>query len=217
MVRGYRIPQPPGCSDAVYAMMLQCWDADPEKRPAFRTLQRFFAEQVDVPGFDLPESGSAKHGSDKLRAELSWSGVIDAADDAEYQAFDEDGPVGEAEEYVPMDSSDSRPNKGSYQGVTLSPQGFDSVESSDSGTLERPVKRTSGKSNGGEGAEPAYTHPAPLQSRATEDSANSYVPLHDETRRGAKDHEKVYKSLDTNAFSGAPPLDADGYVAGLPL
>lgn len=42
--RGYRMPKPSNveCPDSVYDAMLQCWDADPEKRPTFEYLYNFF-------------------------------------------------------------------------------------------------------------------------------------------------------------------------------
>lgn len=36
---GYRMVCPPGCSLALYAVMLQTWEEDPMKRPDFKTLQ----------------------------------------------------------------------------------------------------------------------------------------------------------------------------------
>uniref|UniRef100_H2YT69 non-specific protein-tyrosine kinase n=1 Tax=Ciona savignyi TaxID=51511 RepID=H2YT69_CIOSA len=35
---GYRMPQLPDCPDSLYAIMLNCWDADPKKRNSFETL-----------------------------------------------------------------------------------------------------------------------------------------------------------------------------------
>lgn len=35
---GYRIPQPPGTPDAVYQMMRDCWQHEPEDRPTFESL-----------------------------------------------------------------------------------------------------------------------------------------------------------------------------------
>lgn len=42
--RGYRMPKPPNCEcpDSVYSIMLNCWEADPEKRPTFEFLFGFF-------------------------------------------------------------------------------------------------------------------------------------------------------------------------------
>ncbi|XP_073952559.1 tyrosine-protein kinase Fer isoform X2 [Choristoneura fumiferana] len=35
---GYRMPAPEGCSEDVYALMLRCWEYEPEKRPHFHQL-----------------------------------------------------------------------------------------------------------------------------------------------------------------------------------
>ncbi|KAH6922706.1 hypothetical protein HPB50_018322 [Hyalomma asiaticum] len=42
--RGYRMPKPTNCEcpDSVYNIMLNCWEADPEKRPTFEFLFGFF-------------------------------------------------------------------------------------------------------------------------------------------------------------------------------
>ena len=37
--QSYRMPQPPGCPDWLYKIMLDCWQEEPEKRPTFETLQ----------------------------------------------------------------------------------------------------------------------------------------------------------------------------------
>ncbi|ETN67641.1 proto-oncogene tyrosine-protein kinase src [Anopheles darlingi] len=39
VTRGYRIPQPQNCSTSLYKIMLKCWNKDPMRRPAFKTLQ----------------------------------------------------------------------------------------------------------------------------------------------------------------------------------
>ncbi|KAG1959515.1 tyrosine-protein kinase Fes/Fps isoform X2 [Pimephales promelas] len=37
--RGYRMPAPNNCPDEIYALMCQCWQYDPRKRPSFRKLK----------------------------------------------------------------------------------------------------------------------------------------------------------------------------------
>lgn len=37
--RGYRMPCPPGCSENLYQIMLDCWKSAPEERPTFESLQ----------------------------------------------------------------------------------------------------------------------------------------------------------------------------------
>ena len=46
--QGYRMPQPPGCPDPLYQMMLDCWKTDPKERPKFEhlmdQLEEYFEE-----------------------------------------------------------------------------------------------------------------------------------------------------------------------------
>uniref|UniRef100_H2ZN82 non-specific protein-tyrosine kinase n=1 Tax=Ciona savignyi TaxID=51511 RepID=H2ZN82_CIOSA len=37
--QGYRMPKQPNCPDRLYAIMLSCWQAEPQKRDSFETLQ----------------------------------------------------------------------------------------------------------------------------------------------------------------------------------
>ena len=39
VVQGYRMPQPKGCPDKLYDIMLDCWQEEPANRPTFETLQ----------------------------------------------------------------------------------------------------------------------------------------------------------------------------------
>jgi fyn-related kinase len=42
--QGYRMPQPPGCPEKLYDMMLNCWRENPNDRPTFATLHRELEE-----------------------------------------------------------------------------------------------------------------------------------------------------------------------------
>lgn len=41
---GYRMPRPSSCPEGVYEVMLQTWDATPERRPTFEYLCAYFEE-----------------------------------------------------------------------------------------------------------------------------------------------------------------------------
>ena len=48
--QGYRMPQPPGCPDPLYQIMLKCWKTKSEERPTFEFLkyqmEDYFASAV---------------------------------------------------------------------------------------------------------------------------------------------------------------------------
>jgi serine/threonine protein kinase len=46
IMSGYRTPQPTGCTDELYALMLDCWAAAPEARPSFAQLVETFEGMV---------------------------------------------------------------------------------------------------------------------------------------------------------------------------
>lgn len=58
---GYRAEQPKLCTDAIYAMMLKCWSANPADRPTFVQLV-IMLEGVDIAA---SEPGTEKTGGDK--------------------------------------------------------------------------------------------------------------------------------------------------------
>ena len=39
VTQGYHMPQPPGCPDPLYQIMLECWKTKPEERPTFKYLK----------------------------------------------------------------------------------------------------------------------------------------------------------------------------------
>ena len=39
VTQGYRMPQPPGCPDPLYQIILDCWKTDPKQRPTFEYLK----------------------------------------------------------------------------------------------------------------------------------------------------------------------------------
>ncbi|XP_021926551.1 vascular endothelial growth factor receptor 1-like isoform X2 [Zootermopsis nevadensis] len=47
LVDGYRMEQPPFATNAIYRMMLQCWDASPVKRPSFPELAEQLGAMLD--------------------------------------------------------------------------------------------------------------------------------------------------------------------------
>ncbi|VDL61227.1 unnamed protein product [Hymenolepis diminuta] len=52
---GYRMPRPANCPEGVYEIMLQTWDATPERRPPFEYLCTYFEEYFvspEQPGFN---------------------------------------------------------------------------------------------------------------------------------------------------------------------
>ena len=53
---GYRMPCPPGCPQALYDIMLECWKKDEMERPTFETLQWKLEEFFQLPGSDYNEA-----------------------------------------------------------------------------------------------------------------------------------------------------------------
>jgi len=43
---GHRMDKPPCCSDAQYALMRQCWQYDPNKRPTFSIIADDLVKQL---------------------------------------------------------------------------------------------------------------------------------------------------------------------------
>jgi hypothetical protein len=44
VIAGCRHPQPPNCSDRLFAVMMQCWSLDVDRRPSFNKLVATFSE-----------------------------------------------------------------------------------------------------------------------------------------------------------------------------
>jgi fyn-related kinase len=53
---GYRMPCPPGCPQALYEIMLECWRKEEMERPTFETLQWKLEEFFTMPGSDYSDS-----------------------------------------------------------------------------------------------------------------------------------------------------------------
>ncbi|XP_038061929.1 uncharacterized protein LOC119732441 [Patiria miniata] len=45
--RGYRMPKPDNCHEKIYAVMRECWDEDPNKRPTFADLVYTLSDMAD--------------------------------------------------------------------------------------------------------------------------------------------------------------------------
>eukprot|EP01137_Pigoraptor_chileana_P037741 Opistho-2@35313 len=54
--RGYRMPIMQGCPDTLYAVMMDCWKADPEDRPTFDSLQYRLEDLVVNSGGEYHEA-----------------------------------------------------------------------------------------------------------------------------------------------------------------
>ncbi len=44
VLAGYRMPKPEECVDEIYAMVMECWEHEPENRPTFAELVEFFSK-----------------------------------------------------------------------------------------------------------------------------------------------------------------------------
>ncbi|KAK5647289.1 hypothetical protein RI129_002181 [Pyrocoelia pectoralis] len=55
---GYRMPCPPGCPNALYDIMLECWHRDAMKRPTFETLQWKLEDFFTMEGSEYKEASA---------------------------------------------------------------------------------------------------------------------------------------------------------------
>uniref|UniRef100_A0A8C5PNY3 Tyrosine-protein kinase n=1 Tax=Leptobrachium leishanense TaxID=445787 RepID=A0A8C5PNY3_9ANUR len=55
---GYRIPQPMNCPNDFYKIMLECWNAKPEERPTFETLQWRLEDYFEIESSSYMDSNS---------------------------------------------------------------------------------------------------------------------------------------------------------------
>lgn len=55
---GYRMPCPPGCPQALYDIMIECWNKDPMKRPTFETLQWKLEDFFTMEGSEYKEASA---------------------------------------------------------------------------------------------------------------------------------------------------------------
>ena len=53
---GYRMPPPPGCPQALYDIMHECWKRDENERPTFETLQWKLEEFFTLSGSEYNEA-----------------------------------------------------------------------------------------------------------------------------------------------------------------
>eukprot|EP00118_Oscarella_pearsei_P018797 m.194793 g.194793 ORF g.194793 m.194793 type:complete len:112 (+) comp39507_c0_seq25:2282-2617(+) len=45
--KGNRLNRPENCSEELYSVMLQCWEAEPNRRPCFRDVEKQLREIMD--------------------------------------------------------------------------------------------------------------------------------------------------------------------------
>lgn len=53
---GYRMPPPPNCPPALYDIMMDCWQKEPERRPTFETLQWRLEDFFNMNGSEYKEA-----------------------------------------------------------------------------------------------------------------------------------------------------------------
>ena len=80
---GGRHPKPNDCNDAVYAVLLKCWDADPASRPSFEKLNESFTalHQLYAPKVVTRDSSSTKTAADFVSAENQYTDGFGFGDD----------------------------------------------------------------------------------------------------------------------------------------
>lgn len=60
--KGYRMEPPEGCPGSIHALMGSCWEAEPTRRPPFRSLAEKLARELRSVGASAPNGGQDTDG-----------------------------------------------------------------------------------------------------------------------------------------------------------
>jgi serine/threonine protein kinase len=130
---GYRLPCPEGCKTTIHAIMLQCWDVEPKKRPLFQRMAFFFRTNASPAENayaarrtnEINSSGNTSVGGAVTSASSAFT-TIDEINDAYVGLVREDGTqIAAADEFYASPHTPEPPRKHSVSAITQLAERFE--------------------------------------------------------------------------------------------